>query len=622
MEHFYLSWYNYSMWKFGKQAIALPLVLVLLVAMGLMAVAINYLAISGYKIGNRATDNLKAMLLCESLLAEAEAEIRHKLNNEYFDSIKGGGDDDLPLDCEDGPLTTMLRDDIVDISDTPGTVHAAPFNIDELHVEAKVWGSAPLAGEDKMRMITISATAGVNGFEKQIHATYDVKIADIRPVANKFGLHVESSGNNDFNNPGPGDGHLWIIADTDGCEGVSIGGSTTINTHSKYNTHPHWSQDNRTRDLVKGGQKNSDRSLVPHDNEPWADAENGNLMALAGMANGRGMQMLNDGQGMDWEDMKSCPDSTEWEDPGPHPFNSGYNPAPTHLFGKHVEHPTTVHGNVKKKWNKWEYEFNDSITIPDPMCIPGCQAGVSEGCCMEIDTPYGPIYICTHSGERCNMTNDWNMMDKWNVKNKGTATDDYKCDGSSMSSFKALSEDMNAKGSTVNMNTFKKSATRVKTTLDENDNTLVSSTRYYPEGIFFAENNGKFRSNCVIRTPGMIVVGNGTVNMNSKISLGATLNRPGGGTYFNNGPTLAVVGKKANLGGQQIQAGIRMENSITGSSVKIKGNLSVKNIKRNQFSGEIEYDPALSNKLTSSPTSLVVTMSPIVCSWVDTSNTK
>lgn len=611
-----------------RVAFVLPLVLVLLAALSLIAMGIHFLSVSGYKIGNRSTDSLKAMLLCESLIAEAEAEIRHKLNNEFFTQFQGSSEANLTLECAGGPLTKKLLDDILqeDPTSTPGSVLASNFSIDKLEVKARVWGSFGLSGDDKLRMLTITANARVNGFEKELHASFDIKVVDIRPVANKFALHVEESGADDFNKIGPrspGDGHLWVIADSSGCDGISIGGNPIINLHSRYNHHKDWKKDNKTRDLKKGSGKNSNKSLVLHDNEPWADKENGKLVQLMGHANGRGMRMLNDGQGTDWEDIKTCPDHTTWKDPGSHPFNSGVNPSTTHLFGKHVENPCTIHGSVQKRWNKWDYEFKDSSHMPDLTCIPGCEAGVSSGCCIAVPTPYGTIYICTHTGERCNNSNDWNMGDTWKVVDKGQATGPYKCDGSDISSFIPLSVDLNAKGSTVSMDQFKKAATRVKAKLTDNDNTLSSSERYYPEGIFFAENGATLKSNAKIRTPGMIVVKNGIVKISGSVAPTGALNRPGGGTYFKKAPTLALVGKTADLpSNQKVQAGIRMEESITGSAVKIFGNLSVRRINKDKFDGDLEYDPKLSSECVNSQRNSVITMTPIVCSWVDTTNMK
>lgn len=602
----------------NSRAIALPLVLVLLSVLALMAIAINFMSVSGYRMGNRSSDHLKAMLLAESLIAEAEAEIRHKLNNEYFGAIQGGSEGDLTLECSDGPLTRTLRADIVqeDTTGVTGTVLASYFDIDDLKVEARVWGNASLPGADFMRMITISATASVNGFIKQLHATYDIKVVDVRPVANEYIMHVGHAGANDFN-----EGHLLVVKDT-GSKGISIDGSTTINLHRDYIYEDDWENwgDRECRDLYQG-DKDSSKSLIPgggsynsepYTNRPYTRSNLGDSGILSALQSGRARNLLTNSPapGLPFEIDTGCSDTARlWSDPHPHYFNSGFraSQSTTSLFGYGVKNPTTIHGNVKKRWVRWHYEFNN---------IKGNSPYLPPICPRTLKIPPDPP-CAAHAS-----TNDWSSNDRWMIAGPQEKTGPYETSDSTFNSLAVpLSAALNARGGAIDFDVFKQSATRVKQNLSTDDLTVFSSNRIYPEGMLFLENVAELRDDLTNQTPGVIVARNEIKVPGSVEYRDAPLGRPGpDDTYFEKIPVLSLVGGQVSLGTAQVHSGIAANSNIVQSSSKIKGNVAVGKIANNQFGGEIKWDNRLVSECTVPPNNFVITMTPIVCAWVDTTN--
>ncbi|MDD2716468.1 MAG: hypothetical protein PHW04_11320 [Candidatus Wallbacteria bacterium] len=635
-----------------KTGIVLPLVLVLLLVLCMLGLFMNKSAQHEYRFTYRSTDHLRALYIAQGAIQATLANLLQEMNragnirNNFvsdgatanflnYNQLDGtykaaidslGGD----LNKSDAGVIDETRYDPPDINTT-------------LSESTVVNGQGTFCG-DRIKRLTITATVVFHGsgvkkqappFTKIITQCFDCKIADIRPVGNKYVLMVKESGKADFDK---GDHFFVKYQDNNGQSlGISIGGKPEIHLYKQYFTHMGWEavRNNADSDLFKGSPQdsNSPKSLIPGwqadagsispdpssnyvaDNEGWDDqlqqpgtyplsmCQNaqqasspqtgaGGPHIVGGQPNcvldtgaGYGVEPAFCGPGIEWKDNKHKLSGNKFY------FNFGLDDGRSHLFYHNCSEPCTIHGDVWKVWEVMSYEAKDILDTGICPCAVvnkqgpcNCPSMTNPNCCQ-----------CHH----IEVKGWWDCIDIMIMKNEGEVKGKYRTDNGGWNNWTGKPEKIDVfknfkskpdfqNGDSFVFSDFLRGATRRVTDLTA-DKTLYDGNRLYLEGI--VQTSKQENLNLIVNHPGCLLSGtsNSEVDVNLRSSIYAPKNNP----FFAPPTALSLVTNgTANLSGTEMAAGICAQNSINGD-IKLHGNLVTKTINKGSLSNELLYDSTL-----------------------------
>lgn len=658
-----------------KKAFVLPVILIILVVMALMAIALNLVSTHEYRFTYRSSDHLKALYIAKAVVEACIAQIKQDANKKGSLRKALIGDNGGKLNFNLSGDFKSAVDNLVNRlnqkdSDVKLGKAGFEYEYELFHSKANIVNNI-----DKIKTLTVKVIITYKGvgqggkfkFKKIIWQSFDIKIADVRPVGNKYVFMIAKAGENDFNK---GD-HLWI-SNTDldthqHGDGISIGGNKIIiDLGSKpYFRHNDWKRASRDPKYdLNREDPNSIHSLIPGwntlgpispngpkvaDNEPWSNRFSSPstipLSMLEGASTGKsspsfsdsgphskgGRGLLKTGGGTNLESMgQPCGPGIRFKQ-FKHPlsgntnfYNTGLSTGKTHLFYRNCSVVCSIYGNVYKRWQVWKYTAKGVMDTGKGLPPNGGSV------CTVV---HGKRFYCkAHAIWPPNMY--WDAMDVATLGLAGKATGKYMCKSKNQgwnrwqSSAIPIDNKLNFKSSrdfqdyNYICNKFVMGVTRFIDNLND-DNTLFDGSNLYCEGIIMVKNGGDINVN--MKNPGMLI---------SKKDFSIS-NIPKPSSNKNN--SFAPYVRLALVSGNEIKintssktyAGVCAKR-ISGNNIKLKGNLVAKDPNKENLSGKIVYDYTF-KKLSEedfgdgsshNDSAYVISISPISGEFIEENNLK
>ncbi|MDD5091909.1 MAG: hypothetical protein PHQ23_13460 [Candidatus Wallbacteria bacterium] len=684
-----------------KQGIFLPLVLILLVVLLILGLFMNRSAQHEFRFAYRSADHLRATYVCQALIHTALAHIKENMNKPG-DLRKAFVSDDktsfplffVNLDAEYIAAFTAMQlklnekenNSVID----PCKIGLIPKLEVYLSESTKV-NSQGTAYGDRIKRLIIKATikytsaggtvryaGGPGSFDKTMVQCFDVKVADVRPVGNRYVMMVAESQTEDYND---GSNHFRVSSkDHDknvNSDGISINGDTEIKLYPQYFKHEEWkdAQKDEYADLAtSGNDPNSDKSLPPGwdcktsdidkangvslsisnwvpDNEPHTNyiTKPGMTCALTDLettqpGNKRNQvgpdphgkhdfSLISTGGGNFVEFPDACgPNGNCSVGITPFPFihsesktenffNTGYPEKTTHLFWKNCSVPCPIFGQVKKRWNViayfWKAASNTSSCTPAGAVTPVCIRDI-----------YGNLIIACGFHSLLADPVKWDQYDdSFMTINRPDTIGCYWINGCTWNgtakeiaanfNFKSKS-DFKESGDLVFLD-FLKGATRRVIKIND-DVTLYKSQDLWTEGIVEVAKPDDFKLE--VQNPGCLVSSQEFTLSHSKYS---------DNSFFAQKTAISLVSNKTiKLTNTEMWAGI-CSRKIDASKINLHGNVVAQRIvtKDDPVGGDLKYDSVFQEMAIDQiqgggieKASFVVTISPIAQETFDWNNLK
>ncbi|MDD5091908.1 MAG: hypothetical protein PHQ23_13455 [Candidatus Wallbacteria bacterium] len=428
-----------------KKGLFLPLVLILLVVLTILGIFMNKSAQHEYRYTYRSSDHQRALYVAQATSQAALSYIRENMNQPgpirkafVNDAATAGLLKGLASIGEYGAAVKNLVNSL-NSSESGAIIDRCKFASDftvSLSASTRVNDQGTAYGDRIKRVIiTVSVDwtgassnlrygAGASTFEKKITHCFDAKIADVRPVGNRYVMMVANiKGQDDFNgsdNAGALGEHFWVkYNEQKESLGISInGGKSVIDLFGRYYKNKIWDKVRIDEHYdLHANQSNSMASLIPGwaagnnfgplspspggskvaDNEPWSDmwdkpgstVDLGELeRAIPGQSKagtdgggphsegnpyhcildrGAGANLESNpqdhGQGIDWKDVTHELSGNKFFN------NSGRDEGRTHLFYENCSEPCPIYGDVWKRWQAYSHTAH-----------PAGDTGVSSAC--------------------------------------------------------------------------------------------------------------------------------------------------------------------------------------------------------------------------------------------------
>ncbi|MDD2716470.1 MAG: hypothetical protein PHW04_11330 [Candidatus Wallbacteria bacterium] len=631
-----------------RSGIVLPVVLVLLLVLCMLGLFMNKSAQHEYRFTYRSTDHLRAIYIAQAAIQATLAHIEEKMNVDQTMRKAFVEDASGVIVNSLADLETLYQKAVTDLDTDLNSIDGAN-KLDVGHytvskLTATLSSSTIVNGQntkygDRIKRLTIYAMVNYRGagtnkqapaFDKEVTQCFDCKIADIRPVGNKYVLMVKQSGAADYDK---GD-HFWVKYQDDKgkSEGISIGGKPEIHLFTQYYIHSEWdtARKNQECDFFTGSasDSNSPKSLIPGwqagdtpvvdkgkyvaDNEPWTEQlKQPNTYTLSDCDKacqssspkkpssgphevGSTLTLLDTGSGYGVEQGSECGPGIKYEQ-NKHPlssnkyyFNLGLKDGRTHLFYKFCTDPCPILGDVYKVWEVVSYEAKDDKDTGTCSC-----GKVDSACCC---TCKDPKCCQAHHVETSGW---WDSSDSMTMKNEGQVKGKYQVDNGGWNKWTGKAETIDCpknfksqpdfgSGNAFVFKEFLKGATRRVTDLTV-DKTLYDGNKLYLEGIVQTCKVEKLK--LTVNHPGCLLSGDSGNAVD--VNLDSSVYQPPQNKFFAPPTALSLVTNgTANLSATEMYAGICAKNSINGK-IKLHGNLVTEVINKDSLSNELLYDSTL-----------------------------
>ncbi|MDD2716471.1 MAG: hypothetical protein PHW04_11335 [Candidatus Wallbacteria bacterium] len=283
-----------------KKGIVLPLILVLLLVLCMLGLFMNKSAQYEYGFTFRSTDHLRALYLADAAIQATLAQIKEDMNKAgtVRDAMVGIGSGPVIKDTDLRPPYSIALSALEGtMNDNDGTNMIDTCRIVKIETDAKVSDSLLLHQNlftdpkkffgDRTRRLIITAQITFSGagnqkqekrsFKKIVHQSFDVKVADVRPVGNRYVLMVAKidDSKKDFNTGN----HFWVKNKSDtGAESVGISiadKEAVVDLFPLYSGHEDWEKyksDVKYDIFNNANDANSPKSLIPGWDDPMDDA--------------------------------------------------------------------------------------------------------------------------------------------------------------------------------------------------------------------------------------------------------------------------------------------------------------------------------------------------------------